>query len=303
MIGKLPGRSLLVADCGIVEYKHCRALIDGGHSFLMRVGGNITLLTELGWHCEQRDGLVSLAGDVPRFRTADAAVDHTRNAGEAAGRPANERVGCGGTFRRRCEGSLRESLGRGSLLPFLQADPGTPNAEKPHAGIMPARGAVHAAGVVAARAYEHRTHRPDRPSSKDWSAAKSRDAVRRGLRNTRPRNRRRPNLFQELQHAVNDTHHRTSRKTAHNAPRKKHQTPPRPPNIKPASKSQIQRTQRLGDKIPPKRARRRMAPLARRGNQDCPRPIGGFRENAVNTPLTGCAMPESFARLAGSALI
>lgn len=60
MISELPEKSLLVADAGFVGYELCRTLIDAGQSFLLRVGGNITLLTKLGWHYEERDGLVSL---------------------------------------------------------------------------------------------------------------------------------------------------------------------------------------------------------------------------------------------------
>jgi hypothetical protein len=48
MVPDLPPRSLVVADAGFVGYVLCRKLILRGHSFLLRVGRNITLLTGLG---------------------------------------------------------------------------------------------------------------------------------------------------------------------------------------------------------------------------------------------------------------
>jgi len=56
--------------------------------------------------------------------------------------------------------------------------------------------------------------------------AASRDAVRRGIRNGKPRGRRRLNLFRELENAVKDTYRRWSNKTARNYPRRKNEIKP-----------------------------------------------------------------------------
>jgi hypothetical protein len=47
LLSVLPERSLIVADAGFFSYETARSLIDEGHSFVIRVGGNKTLLTDL----------------------------------------------------------------------------------------------------------------------------------------------------------------------------------------------------------------------------------------------------------------
>ena len=60
MVADLPPRSLVVADAGFVGYTVCLRLLRHGQDFLLRVGGNITRLKDLGYYHEQRDGLVYL---------------------------------------------------------------------------------------------------------------------------------------------------------------------------------------------------------------------------------------------------
>ena len=52
--------ALVVADAGFVGYGLCLRLLRHGRHFLLRVGGNITLLKGLGYYHEERDGLVYL---------------------------------------------------------------------------------------------------------------------------------------------------------------------------------------------------------------------------------------------------
>lgn len=49
MLADLPSRSLLTADAGFAGYDFWKAIRDGGHDLLIRVGGNTTLLRELGF--------------------------------------------------------------------------------------------------------------------------------------------------------------------------------------------------------------------------------------------------------------
>lgn len=44
----LPRRTLLIGDAGFVGYDFCRELVGRGASFLLRVGANVTLLSDLG---------------------------------------------------------------------------------------------------------------------------------------------------------------------------------------------------------------------------------------------------------------
>jgi len=60
MLADLPAGTLVVADAGFCGFQLCRSLLAAGHSFLFRVGGNVTLLTDLGWQVERRGDLVYL---------------------------------------------------------------------------------------------------------------------------------------------------------------------------------------------------------------------------------------------------
>lgn len=60
MVPDLPAEALVVADAGFVGYALCQRLLRHGRHFLLRVGGNITLLKDLGYYHEERDGLVYL---------------------------------------------------------------------------------------------------------------------------------------------------------------------------------------------------------------------------------------------------
>jgi hypothetical protein len=60
MLPGLPPKSLVVADAGFAGYALCREILSQGHSFLLRVGGNVRLLTKLGWDVDERDGRVYL---------------------------------------------------------------------------------------------------------------------------------------------------------------------------------------------------------------------------------------------------
>lgn len=48
MLPELPEKSLITADAGFVGYDFWKTILDGGHNFLARVGGNVSLLKNLG---------------------------------------------------------------------------------------------------------------------------------------------------------------------------------------------------------------------------------------------------------------
>ncbi|MCL4205696.1 MAG: transposase [Pirellulaceae bacterium] len=56
---KFPENTLFCCDAGFVGYELWKAIVDAGHSFLIRVGGNVQLLKNLG-HVRTGDGVVYL---------------------------------------------------------------------------------------------------------------------------------------------------------------------------------------------------------------------------------------------------
>jgi hypothetical protein len=62
MVADLPEGALVTADAGFVGYETWRAVLDGGRHLLVRVGANVRLLKGLGY-AREREGLVSLWPD------------------------------------------------------------------------------------------------------------------------------------------------------------------------------------------------------------------------------------------------
>lgn len=62
MLPTMPQGSLLTADAGFVGYDFWKTVLDAGHSLLVRVGSNVTLLKKLGF-AQEREGLVYLWPD------------------------------------------------------------------------------------------------------------------------------------------------------------------------------------------------------------------------------------------------
>ena len=55
---KFAAKTLFCADAGFVGYDFWKSIIDAGHDFLIRVGGNVRLLTKLGYYAREHDGIV-----------------------------------------------------------------------------------------------------------------------------------------------------------------------------------------------------------------------------------------------------
>ena len=60
MLDTLPPKSLLLADAGFTGYELFTELLAGGHSFIIRAGGNVRLLKKLGLWLREHDGIVYL---------------------------------------------------------------------------------------------------------------------------------------------------------------------------------------------------------------------------------------------------
>ena len=50
---KFPENTLFCGDAGFVGYDLWQSIIDKGHSFVIRVGGNVRLLTKLGYYARE----------------------------------------------------------------------------------------------------------------------------------------------------------------------------------------------------------------------------------------------------------
>jgi Transposase DDE domain len=49
MLAELPENSLITADAGFIGYDFWTSILEGGHNFVIRVGGNVSLLRKLGY--------------------------------------------------------------------------------------------------------------------------------------------------------------------------------------------------------------------------------------------------------------
>ena len=65
MLGLLPACALVIADAGYTGYAFWQALHDAGHGFLIRVGSNVRLLTQLRYAVREHDGIVYVWPDRP----------------------------------------------------------------------------------------------------------------------------------------------------------------------------------------------------------------------------------------------
>jgi hypothetical protein len=257
MLADLPRESLLVADAGFVGYPLARAILRRGHSLLLRVGGNITLLRDLGYY-EQSDDRVYLwpenyqqcpplvlrlivlrdrslkPGRQDVYLLTNVLSESDLTAEEAAdlyARRWGEEV-----YHR----SLKQTLERRKLL-SRTSETCLAEAQVNLLGLW-------LLGLLSVREILAGGGDPLR-----WSVASSRNVVRAALRDTPPSRKHRSSVRQLLATAVRDDYRRTGSKTARNYPRKKREKPPGPPKIKPASSRQIRRAKKLPPPDIPKR--------------------------------------------------
>lgn len=253
MLGDLPARSLIVADAGFCGYATCRRILEAGRSFLLRVGGNVTLLTRLGYDVEERDGLVSLWPETFRdeppltlrlivLRRGKQTIHLLTNALEAADLSDEDasalyelRWGIEVGYR-----SYKQTLDRRTLL-----------GRTPATCVAEAQWTMLGLWLLGLLCVSRQSARHEEP--RRWSPAKARDAVRRAVRSSTPSQRRRRSrhagLDAALRRARHDAYVRRRSKTARNYPRKKKEKPPGPPKIKPATSRQLLKAKQLRDKL------------------------------------------------------
>jgi hypothetical protein len=240
LLPSLPPGSLLVADAGFCGYELCRGILAAGLSLLFRVGGNVTLLTDLGWHIEERDDLVYLWPQKLRsqpplvlrlivLRRAGQAVhlltdvlDRERLSEADAAALYELRWGVEVGYR-----SYKQTLDRRVL-----------KSRTPANCLVEAQWTMIGLWLLGLLCTRRQGANPRR-----WSPASARNVVRRALRQATCRRGR--SLDQQLRSACRDRYVRRRPKAARNYPQKKRERPPGPPKIKSASAKQRQQAQQL----------------------------------------------------------
>lgn len=244
MVADLPDHALVVADAGFVGYGLCWRFLRHGKHFLLRVGGNITLLKGLGYHHEGRDGLVYLwpqkhrrcrplvlrlivldRGKQTVYLLTDV-LDPERLTDEEAAFLYAMRWGEEVFYR-----SYKQTMQRRKLL-----------SRRAAACLAEAQWTLLGLWLLGLMTVSRLIGEGIDPL--EMSVAAARDAVRQALRDRQPRRGPR-SLNGLLRAAVKDTYDRHTSKTARNYPRKKRETPPKPPKIKPATEAEIKRARKL----------------------------------------------------------
>jgi hypothetical protein len=261
MIGELPERSMIVADAGFAGYALFMRLLLARHSFLIRVGRNITLLKNLGYYHGERDGLVYLWPRAHRqcrplilrlikltmgsqtVCLLTNVLDEEQLSDEEAATLYKQRWGEEVFYR-----SYKQTMNRRRILSR------TPETCQADASWM-VLGLWLLSLLTAARLIQAGV------APKEISVAQARDTLRRAMRESRrgqrmraklsekKRRRRRvevPDLSRELAEARKDrSERRRSIKQARNYPRKKKEKPPGPPKIRPATPTEVKKSSKL----------------------------------------------------------
>jgi IS4 transposase len=242
MVGGLPGRSLLVADCGFAGYRLCRELDRAGHAFLIRVGSNRRLIRHLGYAPRERADTVYLwpheaRGEPPLglrlvvLRRGRQEVHLLTNApAEALPRPAAAelyelRWGVEVFFR-----TCKQTLQRRKML---SRTPAGCAAELGWAVL-----GVWVLGLLSVAAIVARGGDP-----LGWSAALARKRVRQAMRGAGGRVPR--TVSAGLAEAVQDGYRRRGSKQSRDCPRKKQRKPPGAPKMREATAAEKKRVKRL----------------------------------------------------------
>lgn len=249
MLDGLPAGSMIVADAGFCGYRLCQNMIQRGHSFLLRVGSNVTLLSQLGYHVERDSNTVYLWPE--DFRDQPPLVlrlivlqrgkqtiylltnvlDPAELSDDDAAALYEMRWGIEVGYR-----SYKQTLDRRTM-----------KSRTPTLCLLESQWTMLGLWLLGLLSLAEQLPRGCNP--RRWSAALARNAVRCAMR--RPTCRCRHDcLATQLRNAVHDSYTRLRAKDARNYPRKKREKPPGPPKIKPATPHQIRLATKLREKLP-----------------------------------------------------
>lgn len=243
LLATLPLRSLLIADAGFTGYGLLQSILAGGHSFLIRVGSNVTLITGLLKNGDdepamRRDGRIvwlwpTARRDQPPLKlrlilirkpageTADVylltnVLEETRLSDETAGSLYAMRWGIEVLYR-----GYKRTLDHHKL-----------RSDAPAQALWEAHWAMLALLLIGLLSLPGLIEAGATP--RNWSLASGLRMIRNALRSSR-RWRRRADLRVLLATARQDNYTRRAPKKARDWPHKKNEPPPGIPKIRAAT--------------------------------------------------------------------
>ena len=245
LLKELPRQTLLLMDAGFPSYALLRALLAGGHDFIVRVGRNVSLLRGLGWDVRQ-DGqtvymwpknhrqhpplvlrLVEVKAGGKRMYLLTSVRDSRQLTDAQVAELYRLRWGIEVMYR-----TFKRTLEHHKL----RSD--TPQRAKVELD-------WYMVGLWMLGLMTQEAMGPRRRPERRWSAAGALRYVRTAMRNAR-RPRRQGGLRRQLGRAVQDSYVRTRPKKARHYPRKKTESPAGRPKIRMATRSEIKAAQALG---------------------------------------------------------
>lgn len=251
MVDLLPRGSLLVTDAGFVSYPLCLRLQADGRHFLLRVGGNLQLLTELGYAYEIQGQTVYLWPQDNQGRDEPPLVLRLIVLGQGARRvylitDVLDPALLSDTQAQKLFGM------RWGVEVFYRSYKRTMDHHKmqsrtPATCLEELRWTMVGLWLMGLLSVGKIVAHGEDPLA--WSVAASRDCLRRALRGVLLGKRPPIPLRKQLASALKDKYVRTCSKKARNWPHKKKEHPPGPPKIRPAKLEEIERAQRIKSEI------------------------------------------------------
>lgn len=248
MLDELPESSLLVADAGFVGYELCRDLIARKQHFLLRIGGNVHLLNQLGydyevdgqtvylWPTEQQNKnqppirlrliVVKDENKLPVYLVVSV-LDPDELSDEEASGTYRQRWGIEVQYR-----TTKQTMQHHTMR---SRTPETCYLEMKWAFL-----GVWLLQLMTARAIAADGDNPQRAST-----AQARNTVRRVMRGGTPIPRSRKGFRRVLAQCLIDDYERLRPKSSRQYPRKKRHKPPDPPKIKPPTHIQLHKAKQL----------------------------------------------------------
>jgi len=249
MLHLLPAVALLVGDAGFVGYELLREILASGRSFLVRVGGNIQLLKELGWvkrygpdtvflwppkHRGQAPLILRLIelqrGDQKVYLLTNLSAESLMD--RQAGALYSMRWGVEVFYR-----SLKQTLEHRTMR---SRAPAQAQAELAWSLV-----GLQLMGLMSVREMIARGVDP-----LGWSVAATRDLIRPALHGCGHHPLGAQGWKNRLAACLKDRYVRTNSKTSRDWPDRKHERPPGPPKIRVASEKELRRAQELHAKLP-----------------------------------------------------
>lgn len=246
MLGDLPPQSLLVADAGFISYELCAWLCENRQTFVLRVGGNVSLLEGLGWEHEHEKQTVYLwprdhrnrrpivlrrvcfssPGGLPVVLLTNE-FDEQQLSDEAVQAIYKARWGVEVYYR-----TFKQTWGFAKLL-----------SRTPERALNEQRWrffSLWTLQFLIARSLQASGESPRR-----FSGAQARRLIREFLQDLQQGDAGTP-FWERLSQARTDPYQRNGPKQTRDWPRTKHETPPQPPKLRPATPQEIQKAKQLG---------------------------------------------------------